>query len=215
VQKTRDIDVRLAAKLAEMPVEEFIALNPGFSRPVIRSEMTQRIVLPADRVDTFHENLTKYDDKSLVSWQTYQPQRGDTLEGIARKFNVGLAQLKEVNGMTPATRAMPPLLVVPMADGAKDQGRLPIMYAPPIPMPGPRTFVHTVKAGETLPGIAARYRVSADDLRRWNKDKVGRMQAGQKLVVQTKGTPAKPKAGGKTTKGKPRQASKPVKKSAK
>jgi len=213
VEKTRDIDVRLAAKLAEMPVEEFIALNPGFSRPVIRSEMTQRIVLPADRVDVFRENLTKYDDKSLVSWQTYQPQRGDTLEGIAKKHGVALAQLKEVNGITARSRSMPPLLVVPTAEGSRDTGRLPIMYAPPIPMPGPRTFTHTVRTGETLPGIAARYRVSADDLKRWNKDKVGRLQAGQKLVVQTKGTPSRAKSSGKTTKGKPRVAKKPTKKS--
>ena len=211
IEKTRDIDVRLAAKLAEMSVEEFVALNPGFSRPVIRAEMTPRIVLPADRVDTFHENLTKYDDKSLVSWQTYQPKRGDTLEGIARKHGVTLAQLKEVNGITPRARAMPALLVVPADGSAKDLGRLPIMYAPPIPLAGKRTFVHTVKAGETLPGIAARYGVSADHLRRTNK--IGRLSAGQKLVVQTKGTPPRAKSG-KTTQGKPRTASKPTKKSA-
>jgi membrane-bound lytic murein transglycosylase D len=211
IERTRDIDVRLAAQLAEMSVEEFIALNPGFSRPVIRAEMTPRIVLPADRVDVFHENLTKYDDKSLVSWQTYQPRRGDTLEGIAKKHGVTLAQLKEVNGITPRARAMPALLVVPADGSARDGGRLPIMYAPPIPLAGPRTFVHTVKAGETLPGIAARYRVSTDDLRRWNK--VGRLTVGQRLVVQTKGTPTRGKQVGKTTKGKPRVAKKPTKKS--
>ena len=213
VNKTRDIDVRLAAQLAEMPVEEFIALNPGFSRPVIRADLTPRIVLPADRVDVFHENLTKYDDKSLVSWQSYQPKRGESLEGIAKKFGVGLAQLKEVNGITPRMRALPALLVVPSDPqaGARDLGRLPIMYAPPIPLAGPRTFVHTVKAGETLPGIAGRYRVKVEDLRRWNK--IGRLTAGQKLVVQTKGVPAKAKRA--PAKGKPRQATpgKPVKKS--
>ncbi len=203
--------MRLAAKLAEMTVEEFIALNPGFSRPVIRAQMTPRIVLPADRVDVFHENLTKYDDKSLVSWQTYQPRRGENLEAIAKKFGVGLAQLKEVNGITPRARAMPALLVVPV-DGARDLGRLPIMYAPPIPLAGPRTFVHTVKVGETLPGIAGRYRVKVDDLRRWNK--IGRLTVGQRLVVQTKGTPTRGKTS-KAVKGKPRQPTKPVKKSAK
>jgi membrane-bound lytic murein transglycosylase D len=180
---------------------------------VIRAEMTPRIVLPADRVDTFHENLTKYDDKSLVSWETYQPKRGDTLEGIAKKHGVTLAQLKEVNGITPRAKAMPALLVVPADGSARDLGRLPIMYSPPIPLAGPRTFVHTVKAGETLPGIAARYRVSADDLRRSNK--IGRLTVGQKLVIRTTGTPARAKQGGKTTKGKPRTASKPTKKSAK
>ena len=213
VNKTRDIDVRLAAQLAEMPVEEFIALNPGFSRPVIRADLTPRIVLPADRVDVFHENLTRYDDKSLVSWQSYQPKRGESLEGIAKKFGVGLAQLKEVNGITPRARALPALLVVPTnsSTGARDLGRLPIMYAPPIPLAGPRTFVHTVKPGETLPGIAGRYRVRVDDLRRWNK--IGRLSAGQKLVVRTQGTPAKAKR--TAAKGKPRQPSpgRPVKKS--
>lgn len=210
VTRTADIDVRLAAKLAEMTVEEFVALNPGFSRPVIRAELTPRIVLPADRVDVFHENLSKYDDKSLVSWQTYNPKRGDSLDGIAKRFGVSLAQLKEVNGITPRARAMPAVLVVP-AQGAKDTGRLPIMYAPPIPLAGPRTFVHTVKAGETLPGIAGRYHVKVEDLRRWNK--IGRLAAGQRLVVQTKGAPTRARAGGKTTKGKPRTPSKPLRKS--
>jgi len=207
VAKTRDIDVRLAAKLAEMPVEEFIALNPGFSRPMIRAELTPRIVLPADRVEIFHDNLTKYDDKSLVSWQTYQPRKGDTLDGIAKKFGVALAQLKEVNGIGPRARAMPALMVVPTTAAApgsvRDLGRLPIMYAPPIAVSGARRFAHTVQAGETLPGIAGRYRVSVDDLRRWNK--IGRLAAGQRLIIQAKTAAARPKASGKTIKGKPRK----------
>ena len=66
---TRDIDVQLAAKLAEMPIAEFVALNPGFSRPLIRAAVTPRIVLPADKVDVFHDNLARLDeDQSLVSW---------------------------------------------------------------------------------------------------------------------------------------------------
>ena len=202
VTKTRDIDVRLAAKLAEMPVEEFIALNPGFSRPVIRAELTPRIVLPADRVDVFRENLTRHDDKSLVSWQTYQPKKGDTLDKIARKFGVGLAQLKEVNGIGPRLRAMPALMVVPNG-GTRDLGRLPIMYAPPIAVSGPRRITHTVKAGETLTAIASRYRVSINDLRRWNR--IGRLMAGQKLTIHSRAVAAARKATGKGVKGKPQQ----------
>ena len=199
ITRTRDMDVRLAAKLAEMPVEEFIALNPGFSRPMIRAELTPRIVLPADRVEIFHENLTKYDDKSLVSWKTYQPVKGDNLEGIAKRFGLALAQLKEVNGIAPRSRVMPATLVVP-SNGAHDLGRLPIMYAPPIPVAAPRTIAYRVKAGDTLPSIARRYRVSVDDLRRWNK--VGRLTVGQKLIVHANVTPAR----GKRVKGKLRQA---------
>jgi membrane-bound lytic murein transglycosylase D len=179
VTKTRDIDVKLAAELAEMPVEEFINLNPGFSRPLIRSAMAPRIVLPADKVDIFQDNLQKLEDQSLVSWKPYKPQRGDSLESIARKHGLTPAQLREVNGIHPRSRRVPTLLVVPIEDGAETFARLPIMYAPPIPRGG-RT--HVVRRGETAWGIARRYGVSVKDLQRWNR--IGRhLMAGQRLVI--------------------------------
>jgi len=209
ITKTHDIDVQLAAKLAEMPVEEFMALNPGFNRPLIPVSVNSRIVLPADRVEVFRANLQKHDEKALVSWQAYEPRKGDTVESLAKKFGMSVAQLKEVNGIGPKTRALPATIVVPINGGAIDSKRLPIMYAPPIPLQGTRSFTHTVKLGETLPSIAQRYRVSIDDLRSWNK--IGRLSVGQKLTIQTKG-------GGRSSsssKGKPKQAkpAKPVKRS--
>ena len=210
ITKTRDIDVQLAAKLAEMPVEEFMALNPGFNRPLIPVSVSSRIVLPADRVEVFRANLQKYDERALVSWQAYQPKTGDTVESVARKFGMSVAQLKEVNGIGPRTRALPATVVVPINGAAIDSKRLPIMYAPPIPLQGTRSFTHTVKLGDTLPSIAQRYRVSIDELRQWNK--VGRLTVGQKLTIQTKGSTQKSRG---TTKGKPKQAKppKPLKRS--
>jgi membrane-bound lytic murein transglycosylase D len=181
--KVRDIDVQLAAKLAEMPVEEFIALNPGFSRPLIRASVTPRIVLPADKVDVFLANLTKYDEKSLVSWHTYHPKKGESLESIAKKHGMALSQLKEVNGISNRTRAVPGLLVVPAGAGSMSTRRLPIMYAPPIPV-AMRKIFHTVKPGETLASIGKRYSVAVEDLRRWNP--IGRMVPGQRLTLEVR-----------------------------
>jgi membrane-bound lytic murein transglycosylase D len=42
---------------------------------------------------------------------------------------------------------------------------------------------HHVKSGETLSGIAARYRVSVSDLRTWNKIQGSTINIGQNLVV--------------------------------
>ncbi|HVL36977.1 MAG TPA: LysM peptidoglycan-binding domain-containing protein, partial [Burkholderiales bacterium] len=192
-EKNRDIDVQLAAKLAGMPVEQFIALNPGLNRPLIRAAVTPRIVLPADKVDLFRENLVKHDAKSLVSWKTYQPRRGENLEAIAKRFGMTLGQLKEVNGIAPRARAVPELLVVPASRAALDTSRkLPLMYAPPIPAAA-RRVVHTVKAGETLASIARRYGVSAADLQRWNPGI--RIASGQRLAVHVPaGAPRKPAA---------------------
>jgi len=179
----RDIDVQLAAKLADMSVDQFIALNPGFSRPLIRASVTPRIVLPADKIDTFHENLQKLDEKSLVSWKTYSPKKGESLESIAKHHGMTLSHLKEVNGIPPRSRSMPPLLVVPANGHASmAMAKLPIMYAPPIPITYRRIY-HTVKAGETLSSIARRYRVSLDDMKRWNpKGAV----VGQKVTMEVR-----------------------------
>jgi membrane-bound lytic murein transglycosylase D len=213
VTKMRDIDVQLAAKLAEMPVDEFVALNPGFSRPLIRTAVAPRIVLPADKVDTFHENLEKYDDKSLVSWKTYVPQRGENLEAIAKKHGLTLGQLKEVNGIAPRSRTVPSLLVVPIQGSEEKFSKLPIMYAPPIVRPSHRTLVHIVKAGETEYGIARRYRVRVDDLKQWNR--YGTLQPGQRLVIQSSARAPKGRPLARDVKGKPKQeAKKKVKKTA-
>jgi membrane-bound lytic murein transglycosylase D len=187
VTRVRDIDVQLAARLAEMPVADFIALNPGFSRPLIRAEVTPRIVLPADKVDVFHENLSRLGNKSLVSWKTYHPKPGEKLEGIARRFGMTVAQLREVNGIGAKSKTVPRLLVVPTSATA-GASRLPIMYAPPIPVATRRVF-HTVKRGETLHTIASRYRVSAEDLKRWNG--VTKPVEGRKLLIEVRATPAR------------------------
>lgn len=186
VNEPPEIDVALAAKLAEMPVEEFIALNPGFSRPFIRSSAEARIVLPADKVDVFHDNLAKHDPDSLVSWQVYRPKRGETLGKIAKKFHVGIDQLKRVNGVPKRSWRVPAVLVVPITPVAKSAaGTLPIMYAPPIPVRGAVRDVHVVRRGDTLSSIAARYRVRVAELKQWNN--VGRfLQIGQKIYIRSR-----------------------------
>jgi membrane-bound lytic murein transglycosylase D len=198
-EEVRDMDVQLAAKLAEMPVAEFIALNPAFSRPIIRAADTPRIILPADKIDVFHANLEKH-QKSLVSWKTYQPKKGDTLDSIAKRHGMTLAQLKEVNGISPRSRGLPRLLVVPVEKAPAGFARLPIMYAPPIPIVYRRIF-HTVKPGETLVSIARRYGVSVDDLKRWNPS--AKVQAGHRLALEVRA------AGKAKSKGKPKAKPKP------
>jgi membrane-bound lytic murein transglycosylase D len=184
VTETPEIDVHVAARLAEMPVEEFIALNSGFSRPLIRSSAARRIILPADRVVAFYDNLDELDESELVSWQVYHPQRGEKLDAIARRFDMSLAELRRVNGIPPRSSRVPAELVVPKNDEAKATlAQLPLMYAPPIPHRGPARAVHVVKKGDTLGSIAARYRVSVANLKRWNN--TGRfLQVGQKIYIR-------------------------------
>jgi len=191
IQKTRDMDVRLAAKLADMPLAEFLALNPGHNRPVIVANGTPGLVLPADRAKLFLANL-EINEQPLVSWNVYTLRPGDKLDRIAAKSGISLARLKEVNGIGRRTKVGPGYqLMLPLKGALLEP--LPAMFQPPS-APDMRMTVrklgYTVQRGDTLPRIAQRYKVSADDLRRWND--IGRLAAGQRLVIQVRQTtPAK------------------------
>jgi membrane-bound lytic murein transglycosylase D len=181
VEKTQDMDVHLAAKLADMPLAEFLALNPAHNRPVIVADNTPGLVLPADKAKIFLANLEDH-DAPLVTWQTYTFKRGDNLGRIAARHGVSLARLKQINGIGQRTRVRPGYQLLLPKKGASIQP-LPAMYRPP---PGAgiavRKLSYKVKRGDTLYQIARRYRVSIDDLRRWNK--IGRLLAGQRLVIE-------------------------------
>ncbi len=93
------IDAHLAAKLAEISDDEFLALNPSYKRPVITSSGDKHeLLLPILSAQTFRNNLAGY-DKPLVSWRTYVAKRGERMASIATKFGMQLSQLRIVNNL--------------------------------------------------------------------------------------------------------------------
>ncbi len=99
VSAPAQIDAHLAAKLAEISDDEFLALNPSYNRPVITSSGDKHeLLLPILSAQTFRDNLATY-DKPLVSWKTYFAKRGERLESIASKFGMQLSQLRNVNNL--------------------------------------------------------------------------------------------------------------------
>ena len=176
------IDIRLAARFAEMSVEELIALNPAVNRPMISGPHTQSLVLPADRVDNFQRNLDTY-DQPLTSWQAYTMKHGDTLDKLAAKHGIALSKLKLANGITSRTKVKAGYeLLLPLKGSAAGAEPLPAVFRQPALPPARRGgAIHIVRRGETVYGIARRYHVSTDSLLRWNH--VGVLTTGQRLVI--------------------------------
>jgi membrane-bound lytic murein transglycosylase D len=123
----RHIDVKVAASLAEIPVEEFKFLNPAHNKPVIRAD-AETIVLPVDKVMVFQRNLVAH-EKPLVSWQAYTVKRSDKPEQIAAKHGMSMAQLKAANNIPPAKKIVAgQTLMVPLKGTAEP-------YLPDLPAP--------------------------------------------------------------------------------
>lgn len=99
VSAPTQMDAHLAAKLAEISDEEFLALNPSYNRPVITSENKNlELLLPILSAQTFRTNLANY-NKPLVSWQTYFAKRGERMDKIASKFGIHISKLRDVNDL--------------------------------------------------------------------------------------------------------------------
>ena len=93
------IDTSLAARLAEMPEVEFATLNPAFIRPVANSG-TGYFLVPYEKAQTFRANLDLYRSLNgpMVSWQTVNAKRGESIDSIAKRYGMTGSYLRATNG---------------------------------------------------------------------------------------------------------------------
>jgi membrane-bound lytic murein transglycosylase D len=141
VEKPASMDVSLAAKLAEVPLHEFLALNPAYNRPVMPENTNSPIVLPSDKVATFLVNLERYEasEKPLSNWTTHVIKKGEGLDRIASRFNLSTARLRQINGLGARARARPGMhLLVPGAGAQLTQETMASLNAQPAVSQEPR-----------------------------------------------------------------------------
>jgi membrane-bound lytic murein transglycosylase D len=199
----RDIDVALAAKLAEVPLDDFKALNPSINRPVIMAAGTPQVLLPWDNAEVFQSNLESYAGGRLASWTVWVAPTTMRPTDAAKRVGMNEADFRSVNAIPPKVviKAGSSLLV-PRTDAIKqdvavtvaDNGQLSL--APEVVLK--RSNVRAGK-GETVASIARKYHVNADQVAQWNKVAMSAgFKLGQQVVVFLPLSQARRSGGGGT-----------------
>ena len=153
---------------------------------MIASDGARKILLPLDKAETFAINL-EYHEAPLVSWQTYALQKNESVEDVARRFNMDANKLRQINGIKPyVTLRAGHSLLVPMPDNV-DESNLDETWDNP-EFNRPNNFygtriVHHIRRGDTLSTIAQRYGVSVRGIKAWNGLRSSRIRAGDRLVI--------------------------------
>lgn len=188
ITKPRDIDVKTAAELAGMPLNEFRALNPSYKLPVIVAAHNNVMLLPADKVDYFVDNLASWMDSGqpLSRWSTYRLKEGETLATVAAQSGMTESELRKVNGIPAGRRVLPnsTLLVLAGADEQVDisaeeaDARLRLS-----PLTTWRRVTYRVRSGDTLTSIARRWHITTKSIVTANRLRSDRLRAGQRLVL--------------------------------
>lgn len=185
----KSIDVKLAAKLADIPIKEFESLNPAYTKTVVRSDSAQPILLPVDRAAAFSDNLKNY-DRPLVSWQLYPAKKGERAAAIAKKFGVTVAWLKQHNEFRLTRKgrlAANSSLMLPL----RNKVDTALLTAPTKSAAASRpTRTVKVKRSETLAALARHHGVSIAEIKRWNHLRGEHLRAGSHLIVAEAGSVA-------------------------
>jgi membrane-bound lytic murein transglycosylase D len=190
VKTSREMDVKRAVELAELPMEEFLSLNPQHNRPVIAGADEYTILLPIDKAEIFAAKLQLV-AQPLVSWQAYRVKAGDTLPQVAAKFGMSVETLRSVNGI--GTRAQVPVghaLLVP-AQTVSANNAATLTQTVFTTVPSGRTFYYTVRGGETLARVSAKFGVTPAEIKRWNGLMHDQVKVGQQLRVTSDVPPAR------------------------
>jgi peptidoglycan lytic transglycosylase D len=182
VATTSHIDVKLAAQLADISVEEFAALNPAHNRPVILQDNNDFILLPIDKIETFKTNLENY-DKPLVSWQPYKPKKGERLDKLAPRFGLSVENLKSVNGISRRGNISTGQTLLVPVNGEESENAFEVFNMHLAPTDNLKRTRHIVRRGDTLGSLSRRYHVSIAKLKQWNRSSLSIIRVGQSLII--------------------------------
>jgi membrane-bound lytic murein transglycosylase D len=205
------IDVKLAAKLAEMPVDEFSALNPAFNRPVAASG-TGYFLVPTENAELFSTNLRLYQSLNgpMVSWQTVTARKGESVDVVARRYGMTGSYLRATGGpfaerkgkfLKPATFMVPMAgqvkamtamfdkkVALKNAQGTVEANTSNATESPPVFVTAAaenvkKPEIYRVAAGDTLHSISLRTGSSVQAIRDLNRLKNNNLKVGQRLTL--------------------------------
>jgi membrane-bound lytic murein transglycosylase D len=214
VQLSRDIDVALAARLADVRIEDFKALNPSAHRPVIIASGTPQILLPWDNALVFQRNFEAHNQGQFASWTAWTAPSTMNVADAAKRVGMSENDLRSINNIPPRMliKAGSTLLVPRSAKMEADVASSVADNAQMSLAPEIVTRRTTIKArkGETVASIAKRYALSAASVAEWNSvSATSAFKLGQQVVVflpvksSTRQTPAKGKSAVKAVSRKP------------
>ena len=182
VGSTTGLDV--IARLAEISVAEIRELNPQYLRFATPPGTESVVRLPSGTGEKVADLYAELPAKERVQFLTHVVRRGERLSKIAARYHLPVSEIQTANPrvnpsrLQAGSRLVIPTVAIPSALAMRALGK------PSRGHQGGRLATHRVRSGETLIGIARRYRISLTALRRANALPVRyTLKAGKRLRI--------------------------------
>src|SRR5271168_549774 len=173
VKPGRAIDLRLVAETIDVDADTLRNLNPALLRLATPDDPSFELHLPVGTAEKFSAEIADIPADKWVSWRRHRIESGETLTSIAKKYRVTAAAISDANNLDRhAALDVGEKLIIPAAAPAESKSRL-VRYR--------------VRKGDTLGGIADRFSVPTEDVRKWNHMTTNHVSRGMVLRIYTVG----------------------------
>ncbi len=173
VKPGRAIDLRLVAETIDVDVDTLRNLNPALLRLATPDDPSFEMHLPVGSAEKFSAEIADIPADKWVSWRRHRIEAGETLTSIAKKYRVTPAAISDANNLDRhAALDVGEKLIIPAAAPVESKSRL-VRYR--------------VRKGDTLGGIADRFSVPTEDVRKWNHMSTNHVSRGMVLRIYTVG----------------------------
>jgi len=174
VKPGRPIDLRLVAETIDVDLETLRLLNPSLLRMATPDDPSFELRLPKGAGERFTAEMAAIPPDKWVSWRRHRVEPGETLTSIAKKYRVTPVAIAEANNLERSAALEAGVkLTIPAAQPASETKRLLVSYR--------------VRRGDTLAGIADRFNVDSEDVRKWNRLRSNHVSRGMVLRIYTIG----------------------------
>ena len=167
------IDLNVAADVAEVSAQEMYKLNPGFNQWATHPEGPHELVVPVTQADIFRKNLVELPHKERVAWHRHKIRYGESLGSIATKYRTTVSAIKSTNKIKGNLIKTGDSLLIPSASDDKTYamsaaGRLASKQDYLQKSIGSTPIIYTVQQGDSFWEVSRRFDVGMRELAKWN-----------------------------------------------
>jgi membrane-bound lytic murein transglycosylase D len=179
-------ELRVIAECAGTSLKEVRAYNPELRRLITPPDSGPYTVkLPRGTYKRFAKAFAEVPRDKRLTYTKHRVKRGETLTTIARRYRTSVSALQSANRIRNRHRiSVGQVLTVPLGPAGEIHAKRDSRSAGRSAYKRGQRLVHRVRRGQTLYGIARRYRTSVRSIQRWNNlGSSTLLHPGRRLVV--------------------------------